>query len=179
MVHSFREWATYIKLLLLINIMGETNYLCKLGKLICRIIPVKFGVMNPRLNHVKACHWLSVIVYIVIVTITTSFIIKVHWLFTFTQFTEIRCTGTFILLGLTKKSVCFRLPDRPYFLLADPIFFYFFFIGLPLLVEKRLYPFWGHSSFRVIHWETIVTKVHSQTLMAMKSGSKIYTQIVT
>ena len=27
----------------------------------------------------------------------------------------------------------------------------------------------------VIHWETIVTKVHSQTLMAMKSGCKIDT----
>ena len=25
------------------------------------------------------------------------------------------------------------------------------------------------------YWETIVTKVHSQTLMAMKSGCKIYT----
>ena len=30
--------------------------------------------------------------------------------------------------------------------------------------------FLGHSSFRVIHWETIITKVHSQTLMAMKFG---------
>ena len=29
--------------------------------------------------------------------------------------------------------------------------------------------------FRVIHWETIITKVHSQTLMAMKSGCKMYT----
>ena len=28
----------------------------------------------------------------------------------------------------------------------------------------------------VIHWETIVTKVRSQTLMAMKSGCNIYTQ---
>ena len=36
--------------------------------------------------------------------------------------------------------------------------------------------FLGHSSFRVIHWETIITKVHSQTLMAMKSGCKIYTR---
>ena len=35
--------------------------------------------------------------------------------------------------------------------------------------------FLGHSCFRVIHWETIITKVHSQTLMAMKSGCKMYT----
>ena len=35
--------------------------------------------------------------------------------------------------------------------------------------------FLGHSGFRVIHWETIITKVHSQTLMAMKSGCKMYT----
>ena len=35
--------------------------------------------------------------------------------------------------------------------------------------------FLGHSSFRVIHWETIITKLHSQTLMAMKSGCKMYT----
>ena len=35
--------------------------------------------------------------------------------------------------------------------------------------------FLGHSSFRVIHWETTITKVHSQTLMAMKSGCKMYT----
>ena len=35
-----------------------------------------------------------------------------------------------------------------------------------------------YTGFRVIHWETIVTKVHSQTLMAMKSGCKIYTQNV-
>ena len=39
----------------------------------------------------------------------------------------------------------------------------------------KLYPFSGHSSFRVIHWETIVMKVHGQTLMAMKSGCKMYT----
>ena len=32
------------------------------------------------------------------------------------------------------------------------------------------------DSFRVIHWETIVTKV---TLMAMKFGCQIYTQNVT
>ena len=31
----------------------------------------------------------------------------------------------------------------------------------------------------VIHWETIVTKVHSQTLMVMKSGCKMYTKNVT
>ena len=48
-----------------------------------------------------------------------------------------------------------------------------------ILVQKSLYPFRGHSSFTVIHWETIVTKVHSQMLMAMKSGCKIYTQNVT
>ena len=67
-------------------------------------------------------------------------------------------------------------------------FFFFFFLRIPLLFEKRwqalqmlwrnglkLYPFWGHSSFRVIHWETIVTKSYSQTLMAMKSECKIYT----
>ena len=35
--------------------------------------------------------------------------------------------------------------------------------------------FLGHSCFRVIHGETIITKVHSQTLMAMKSGCKMYT----
>ena len=35
--------------------------------------------------------------------------------------------------------------------------------------------FLGHSCFRVIHWETIIMKVHSQTLMAMKSGCKMYT----
>ena len=39
----------------------------------------------------------------------------------------------------------------------------------------KLYPFSGHSSFRVIHWETIVMKVHGQTLLAMKSRCKIYT----
>ena len=44
---------------------------------------------------------------------------------------------------------------------------------------SSLYTFGGHSSFRVIHWETIVTKVHSQTLMAMKSGGKMYTKNVT
>ena len=35
----------------------------------------------------------------------------------------------------------------------------------------KLYPFSGHSGFKVIHWETIVMKV----LMAMKSGCEIYT----
>ena len=35
--------------------------------------------------------------------------------------------------------------------------------------------FLGHSCFMIIHWETIITKVHSQTLMAMKSGCKMYT----
>ena len=35
--------------------------------------------------------------------------------------------------------------------------------------------FLGHSCSRVIQWETIITKVHSQTLMAMKSGCKMYT----
>ena len=39
----------------------------------------------------------------------------------------------------------------------------------------KLYPFSGHSGFKVIHWETIVMKVHGQTLMAMKSGCKMYT----
>ena len=39
----------------------------------------------------------------------------------------------------------------------------------------KLYPFSGHSGFKVIHWETIVMKVHGQTLIAMKSGCKIYT----
>ena len=29
---------------------------------------------------------------------------------------------------------------------------------------KKIF-FLGHSSFRVIHWETIITKVHSQTLI--------------
>ena len=42
----------------------------------------------------------------------------------------------------------------------------------------KLY-FLGHSSFRVIHWETIITKVHNLTLMAMKSGCKMYTKNVT
>ena len=39
--------------------------------------------------------------------------------------------------------------------------FYIFFLGLLLLFEESLtlYPFGGHSSFRVIHWETIVTKM--------------------
>ena len=40
----------------------------------------------------------------------------------------------------------------------------------------KLYPFSGHSSVRVIHWETIVMKVHGQMLMAMKSGCKMYTR---
>ena len=39
----------------------------------------------------------------------------------------------------------------------------------------KLYLFSGHSGFKFIHWETIVMKVHGQTLMAMKSGCKIYT----
>ena len=30
--------------------------------------------------------------------------------------------------------------------------------------DLKLYPFSGHSGFKVIHWETIVMKVH---LMAM------------
>ena len=81
-----------------------------------------------------------------------------------------------IVIRLNKKNCLFPVTWRTLFLLADP------FKNkkiLPLLVEKSLYPFWGHSSFRVIHWETIVTKVHSQMLMAMKSGWKIYTQNVT
>ena len=40
--------------------------------------------------------------------------------------------------------------------------FPFFFIGLPL-VEKSLYPFRGHSSFRVIHWETIFSYKGAQS----------------
>ena len=37
----------------------------------------------------------------------------------------------------------------------------------------KFYDVMGIQCFRVIHWETIVTKVHSQTLMAMKSGSGV------
>ena len=40
----------------------------------------------------------------------------------------------------------------------------------------KLYPFSGHSGFKVIHWETIlVMKMHGQTLMVMKSGCNMYT----
>ena len=56
-------------------------------------------------------------------------------------------------------------------------FLFFIFFRITIISWKEFVSFL-RTKFEG-YWETIVTKVHSQTLMAMKSGCKIYTQNVT